>query len=311
MRTFIKTVCIATLLFCSGVRLTAQTDMDGLMMAKRNLCGGIVVGQSQWNHYWEGTLYRNNENIGTFTSQMAMAMANYGVSDKFNIIASAPYIKNQTSAGTLRGQQGIQDGSLTAKWEFFGKGYKHAYVSLLALGSVSAPLTNYVADYLPLAIGMQSKTASGKLMIDIQRNRWFATASTQYTQRGNVTIDREAYYTTEMIYSHLVAMPSVLSSNVRFGYRKNAELIIEAVYDRMNTLGGFDIRRNDMPFLSNNLEASRIGLNWKLPVPKLNGLSWLGNATTTIMGRNMGQSHMVMTGLVYQGEFKSKNTPKS
>jgi multiple sugar transport system permease protein len=35
------------------------------------------------------------------------------------------------------------------------------------------------------------------------------------------------------------------------------------------------------------------------------------NATTTIMGRNMGQSHMVMTGLVYQGEFKSKSTPKS
>lgn len=202
MRTFIKTLCIATLLFCSGVRLTAQTDMDGLMMAKRNLCGGIVVGQTQWDHYWEGTLYRDNKNIGTFTSQMAMAMANYGVSDKFNIIASAPYIKNQTSAGTLRGQQGIQDGSLTAKWEFFGKGYKHAYVSLLAMGSVSAPLTNYVADYLPLAIGMQSKTASGKLMIDIQRNRWFATASTQYTQRGNVTIDREAYYTTEMIYSH-------------------------------------------------------------------------------------------------------------
>ena len=143
--------------------------MDGLMMAKRNLCGGIVVGQSQWNHYWEGTLYRNNENIGTFTSQMAMAMANYGISDKFNIIASAPYWKNQTSAGTLRGQQGLQDLSMTAKWEFFGKGYKHAYVSLLALGTVSASLTNYVADYLPLAIGMQSKTASGKLMIDIQR----------------------------------------------------------------------------------------------------------------------------------------------
>ena len=308
---YFKSLCLTPLIILGISHSKAQTDLDGLMMAKRNLCGGIVVGQSQWNHYWEGTLYRNNQNIGTFTSQMAMAMANYGVSDKFNLIASAPYIKNQTSAGTLRGQQGLQDASLTAKWEFFSKGYKHAYVSLLALGSVSAPLTNYVADYLPLAIGMQSKTASGKLMIDIQRNRWFATASTQYTQRGNVTIDREAYYTTELIYSNLVAMPSVLSSNVRFGYRKNAELIIEAVYDRMNTLGGFDIRRNDMPFLSNNMEASRIGLNWKLPVPKLNGLSWLGNATTTIMGRNMGQSHMVMTGLVYQGEFKSKNTPKS
>jgi len=180
----------------------------------------------------------------------------------------------------------------------------------LALGTVTTPLTNYVADYLPLAIGMQSRTASGKLMMDIQRNRWFVTASAQYTQRGTVTIDREAYYTTEMIYSHLVDMPSVFSSNVRLGYRKNADLIIEAVYDRMNTLGGFDIRRNDMPFLSNNMEASRIGLNWKLPVPKIAGMSWMGNATTTIAGRNMGQSHILMTGLVYQGEFKAKNSPK-
>lgn len=291
-----------------GTSIHAQTDMDGLMMAKHNLCGGVVIGQSQWDHYWEGSLYRNNENIGTFTSKSTMAMANYGVSNKFNIIASAPYINNGSTAGTLRGQKGVQDLSVTAKWEFFGKGYKYAYLSLLALGSVSTPLTNYVADYLPLAIGMQSKTAAAKLMIDIQRNRWFATASAQFVQRGNVTIDREAYYTTEMIYSHIVSMPSVLASNLRFGYRKNADLIVEAVYDRMNTLGGFDIRRNDMPFLSNNMEASRMGLNWKLPVPKMGGLSWVGNATTTIAGRNMGQSHMVMTGLVYQGEFKTKKS---
>lgn len=305
---YVKSLCLFSLLLLGISHSKAQTDMDGLMMAKRNLCGGIVIGQSQWNHYWEGTLYRNNENIGTFTSQMVMAMANYGVSDKFNLIASAQYIKNQTSAGTLKGQQGFQDASLTAKWEFFGKSYQHAYVSFLAFGTLTAPLTNYVADYLPLSIGMQSKTASGKLMADIQHNRWFITASTQYTQRGNVSIDREAYYTTEMIYSNLVAMPAVLSSNVRLGYRKNAEWIVEAVYDKINTLGGFDIRRNDMPFLSNNMEASRIGLNWKIPVPKINGLSWLGNATTTVAGRNMGQSHIVMTGLVYQGEFSSKNT---
>ena len=249
MKSF-KIKFLTTVLLVFGIQLQAQTDMDGLMMAKRNLCGGIVVGQSQWNHYWEGTLYRDNENIGTFTSQMAMAMANYGISNKFNIIASAPYLKNQTSAGTLRGQQGLQDLSMTAKWEFFGKGYKHAYVSFLALGTVSAPLTNYVADYLPLAIGLHSKTASGKLMIDIQRNRWFATASTQYTQRGNVNIDREAYYTTEMIYSNIVQMPTVLGYNLRWGYRKDADLIVESVFDYMNTIGGYDIRKNDMPFLS-------------------------------------------------------------
>lgn len=301
--------CLAMGLFLSSLASKAQTDMDGLMMAKRNLCGGVVVGQSQWDHYWEGTRYRNNLNIGTLKSNVAMAMANYGVTDKFNVIATLPYIKNQTTAGTLKEQQGIQDLSLTAKWEFFGKGYKKFYLSMLALGTLSTPVSNYVADYLPLAIGMQSKTASAKFMIDIQKKRWFATASAQYCERGNVSIDRTAYYTTEFIYSNLVGMPAVFSGNVRMGYRKNADLIIELVYDRMNTLGGFDIRRNDMPFLSNNMESSRIGLNWKIPITPISGMSWMGAATTTLQGRNMGQSTGITTGIVYQGEFKNK--PKS
>ena len=291
----------------SGSRLFAQTETDGLMMAKNNLCGGVIAGMSQWDHYWEGTYYRNNQNIGTLHTQSAMAMLNYGISNKLNIIASLPYVQTHATAGTLRGQKGMQDISLTAKYEFFGKNTKWAYVSFLAFGSVSAPTTNYVADYLPLSIGMHSKTASGRLMIDVQKNHWFVTASTQYMLRGNVTIDRPSYYTTELIYSNQVAMPSVLNSNVRVGYRKNADLIVELVYDKMNTLGGFDIRKNDMPFLSNNMDASRIGLNWKLPVPKMGGLSWMGNATTTFAGRNMGQSHILMTGFVYQGDFSKKS----
>ena len=138
----IKTYLLTSFMLVFGVNIQAQTDMDGLMMAKRNLCGGVVLGQAKWDHYWEGTLYRNNLNIGTFQSQMAMAMANYGVSNKFNIIASAPYIENHSTAGTLRGQKGLQDLSVTGKWEFFGKGYKHAYVRLLALGTVTTPLSN-------------------------------------------------------------------------------------------------------------------------------------------------------------------------
>jgi len=76
---------ISALFLVSGIG--AQTETDGLMMAKNNLCGGIVLGSNNWNHYWEGTYYRNNQNIGTLQTKVAMGMLNYGVSDKFNIIA--------------------------------------------------------------------------------------------------------------------------------------------------------------------------------------------------------------------------------
>jgi len=282
---------------------SAQTDVDGLMMGKKNICGGLVYGYGSWTNYWEGQNLRNNENLGTVSSQSVWVMANYGITDKINFIAMAPYISNKASAGTLIGQQGIQDLSMLLKWEFFGKALGKNYFSLIAFAGYSTPLTNYVADYLPLSIGMQSNNTMGKIMLDVQRGKWFATASTNYISRSNVTIDRDAYYTTEMIYSNQVEMPSLMGYNLRFGYRKDADLVLEAVLDGLNTMGVYDIRKNDMPFISNNMDVARIGINVKLPIPKIDGLSFTGNTMYTIAGRNMGKSTMFMAGILYQTDF--------
>ena len=294
---------ILVLLTISTKVSSAQTDIDGLMMGKNNLCGGLVYGYGSWTNYWEGQNLRNNANLGTVSSQSAWAMANYGITDKINIIAMAPYISNKASAGTLIGHQGIQDLSMLLKWEFFGKAFGKNYVSLLAFAGYSTPLTNYVADYLPLAIGMQSSNTMGRIMVDIQRGKWYATASTNYISRSNVTIDRDAYYTTKMIYSNQVEMPSMMGYNVRLGYRKDADLVLEAVLDGLNTLGGYDMRKNEMPFLSNKMDVARIGINVKLPIPLIDGLSFTGNTMYTIAGRNMGKSTMFMAGILFQTDF--------
>jgi len=282
---------------------SAQTDVDGLMMGKKNLCGGLVYGYGSWTNYWEGQNLRSNANLGTVSSQSAWAMANYGITDKINIIAMAPYMSNKASAGTLIGHQGVQDLSMLLKWEFFGKAFGKNYVSLLAFAGYSTPLTNYVADYLPLAIGMHSSNTMGKIMIDVQRGKWYATASTNYISRSNVTIDRDAYYTTKMIYSNQVEMPSLMGYNVRLGYRKDADLVLEAVLDGLNTIGGYDMRKNEMPFLSNKMDVARIGINVKLPIPVIDGLSFTGNTMYTIAGRNMGKSTMFMAGILFQTDF--------
>jgi len=285
----------------------AQTDIDGLMMAKRNICGGFIYGYSSWNQYWEGSLLRKNENIGTVSSQSVMAMANYGITTNLNVIAMAPWISNKASAGTLIGQSGIQDLTVLLKYQFLSKTILGMDMSMLALGGGSMPLTNYVADYLPLSLGMQSKNAIGRLMIDAQKGHWYGTASASYVRRGNISIDRTAYYTTEMIYSNHVALPEVFGYNLRAGWRDGADLVAELVFDQMNTLGGFDIRRNDMPFPSNNMDASRLGVNLKLPVPKTNGLSVMATAMFTLAGRNMGKANMFSGGLVYQAMFNKKD----
>ncbi len=304
MKIFIKLFVITLFCYCSGLR--SQTDMDGIMMGKRNICGGLVYGYSSWNQYWEGQSLRTNENLGIVSSNSIWAMVNYGISDKLNVIAMLPYINNKASAGTLSGHSGLQDASLIVKWDCYDVKFKNTFYSLIAFGGYSTPTTNYVADYLPLSIGLHSSNLMGKLMIDIQKNHWFATVSANATSRSNVTIDRDAYYTTEMIYSNQVQMPTVLGYNLRLGYRKDADIIVESVFDCMNTIGGHDIRKNDMPFPSNNMDIYRIGVNLKLPIPLVNGLSFTANNMYTISGRNMGKSTSFMAGILYQTEFTKK-----
>ena len=112
-------------------------------------------------------------------------------------------------------------------------------------------------------------------MVDYQIGKFFATASGTYTYRNDITIDRTSYYTTQEVLSNKVDMPDVASFNIRAGYRSD-RLIAEAVFAKMQTLGGFDIRKNDMPFPSNKMIATTAGVNGKYNLPWVAGLSLIG-----------------------------------
>ena len=59
--------------------LRAQTPMitDGMMTPKKDLGNGLFYGFDTWKNYWEGTLQRDNQNIGTLTTQAATWMGVY------------------------------------------------------------------------------------------------------------------------------------------------------------------------------------------------------------------------------------------
>ena len=183
---------------------------------------------------------------------------------------SLPYVETNASAGTMKGQKGIQDLTLTLKYMPIEKTIGKSTYSVYALANVSAPLSNYPADYLPLSIGMQSKTASLRLMGDYQRGNFFATLSGAYVKRANSTIDRNSYLTNDEVhYTNEVDMPDAISVNFRTGYRSN-RLIAELVLDNWVTQsGGFDITKNNMPFPSNTMNALRYGVNSKYTFKKI------------------------------------------
>ncbi len=301
----VKFLLLLIISFTAFLKAYSQTDIDGLMMQKNFFCVGPTAGYSSWKNYWEGTLKRENLNLGKVSTTNFMVMGNYGITNKLNFLFAVPYVKTKANAGNLAGQKGFQDMSLWLKWAPYQKHLAGGNLKAILSGGVSFPLSNYTADFLPMSIGLHSKNAMVRLMGDYQRGNWFATASYTYIGRSNVTIDRYTYYTTEMHYTNEVKMPDASQLNFRLGYRSET-WVIEAIANKWKTLGGFDIPRNGMPFVSNEMNATNICLNVKYETP-LNGLSVIANGSTAVAGRNVGQATGFNAGVFYIFDFGKKD----
>ncbi len=297
--------------FILSVAAKAQTDNDAIMMTKNNFCVGAMYGYSSWKDYWEGTFKRDNANLGTVSTQMIGVMGNYGISKKLNVLFGLPYVSTKASQGTLHGLNGIQDLSLWVKYMPVETDLGKGVLSVYAVGGFSLPVSSYVADFLPLSIGLRSKNLSLRGIVDYQLGNLFATGSATYVVRSNIKIDRTSYYTTEMHYTNEVSMPDAMQFNFRAGYR-SSKLIAEAIVTNWTTLGGFDITKNNMPFPSNKMNMTSIGANIKYNIQAVDGLALIGGGNYTVAGRNVGQATAFNTGVFYILDFshhKKSTTP--
>src|SRR5262245_28940151 len=156
---------LPAIVFAAAPPVQAQTIEDGIMMSSHSLCAGFSYGHDAWTDYWEGTLKRDNQNVGTLTTQSVAFMANYGLTDRFNVLVGMPYMKTRASGGTLRQQKGVQDLTLAVKGRVFDADLGPGSLRTMAAASVGMPIGDYVADLFPLSIGTQSNRFSGRLTL--------------------------------------------------------------------------------------------------------------------------------------------------
>ncbi len=283
---------------------TAQTLSDGLMMPKNDFCTGVLYSHDRWTNYWEGTLKRDNGNIGSVTTQMITWVGNYGITDKINAIAMVPYVKTEASQGTMQGMNGLQDLTLGVKYQALsaplGRGTLRGFVA----GLISTPLTDYTPDFLPLSIGLASTNVGGRATVSYTWEKGFyMNVSTGYTWRSNVTLDRPSYFTDgEIYFTSEVQMPNVFDYNLDAGYWHNG-LQVVVTYQQQNVLGGGDIRRQDMPFVSNRMNFSRVGALVMYYLPFAKNLAVRAMVNQTIAGRNVGESTTLLGGFLYTLHF--------
>lgn len=288
------------------IRLSSNAQMmnDGIFMAKGNLCGGVTYTNDSWNKYWEGSLLRENKNIGTITTQSVALMGNYGISDKFNVMFSLPYITTKASEGVLQGMNGVQDLTMSVKYRMVQAG------NLSIIGSVggSIPTNNYVADFMPLSIGTQSKTAFGRgiLYYTLPANLALTVNGT-YTARANVRVDREMYYTDRSYFTNEMIMPDIVNVGAKFGHY-SYRWQLEGTYDQQITQGTLDIRRNDMPGLCTKFDFTRVGFIAAYRVPALKDLQIMVTGGKVLSGRNVGESVTYSIGISKYIDFRKNKT---
>jgi hypothetical protein len=296
---------LAVLVATCAVPVRAQMIDDGLLVPRKALFTEFSYGHDGWSDYWEGTLKRENGNVGNLTTQSVTWRLTYGVTSRLNLMAVLPWVSTKASGGTLQPQSGLQDLTVAAKYcalgtDFGGSGHSlHAFV----VAAYGTPVTDYGADLLPLSIGLHSQRFSGRATLSYMVGSWFADATGAYTLRGNVTLDRPSYFTDGQLFlTDEVAMPDVFDYTLRAGYMKG-RWMVPVAYSQQNTLGGGDIRRQDMPFVSNKMDFSKLDGMVMYTLPKPANLAVKLEAIRTLTGRNVGQSTTLVGGLTYTVHF--------
>jgi len=294
MQTRDSTVLSFLLIVLSAASLEAQTVDDGSLMPRGALGTGLLYAHESWSQYWEGTLKRDNGNIGTVTTQSVAWVASYGVTDRLSVMAMLPYVSTSATQGPLHGMRGLQDITLAAKYQLLSTPLTdRGTLRAMVVGAAGIPASNYEPDFLPLAIGLASRRFSGRFTLNFQAHQgWFLTSSAAYTWRTKVTLDRPAYYTNGQLYlSDQVAMPNVVDYTVSAGYQRG-RLCVPISLSQQRTLGGGDIRRQDMPFVSNRMDFAKLDA-----LVMYRGIRV--GVSRIVSGRNVGQATTLTGGLVY------------
>ena len=302
---------LSLLFLLSAVPLDAQTVDDGIMLRKGTLFAGAVYSHDSWDTYWEGELERDNGNVGTVTTQSNALFGNYAVTDRLNVIAMAPYVWTRASQGVLSSMQGFQDITVAAKYSLFARrAGTLGSLRAIAVGSASLPLTDYTPDFAPMSIGSGSKRVSGRLTLNTSsEGGLYLNGSTAYSWRGGVRLDRPYYYTDgQLFFTDEVDMPNVFDYVVSGGYLKRG-LMATASWSQQSTLGGGDIRRQDMPFVSNRMNFSRVSAMVMAPMPRLHRLSFQFAWAHTVRGRNVGQATTLTGGVLYTLPLQQRRNP--
>jgi hypothetical protein len=211
--------------------------------------------------------------------------------------------------------KGWQDMTLAAKYRIAEKPlWDSGSLTVIGAAYGGFPLTDYQNGLQPLSVGLGSSRVGARSTVNFQSKRgWFLMGTGAYTWRKDATIDAPYYFTNNRLFlTSNVPMPSVVDYTISPGFSRKG-LMAQFTFTKLITQGGVnsgDIRRQDMPFISNRVIAATVGgvAMYRLPIPGLKKTSVRVEYGHVVDGRNVGQWDTIAIGLFETLSFK-RRTP--
>lgn len=295
---------VAWVLFAPKLELFSQSPTDALMMEKQQACILIDYNFSSFNHYWEGTLKRENQTIATVQRQSFLPMIAVGITNDLNFYAGAPYIKTNSTepnGGKFNGAKGFQDLSLALKYRWLNKELGESRLSSFATISFSTPVTNYLSDYMPYSLGFGAPELSYRAILQYETaNNWYVRGSGAYLWRGYTKAERDYYYNNGSHYTAWMDVPNAINAEAVIGkWLFDKSLQLEMSYWSLNTLSGDDIRAYNAPAPTNKVNMGRIGVFAHYFLQPVKGLGIIAYHNRVINGRNAAEMNTTGGGITY------------
>jgi hypothetical protein len=290
--------------------LKAQTPADALLMQKNELCIALMYQHDSWDKYWEGTLLRDNQNIGVLTRNTILPMLAYGITNKFNIIASLPYVTTEASGGQMVGASGLQDFSIFAKYAPYELKKESGSLSTFVTGGFSLPVTPYLSDYMPFSLGLGTQEFSLRGIAKYEHKTGiYLRGSYAYLHRTTTEAERDYYYADGSYYTTTMNVPNASNAEIALGgWLFNKSFQLEAGYVTQTSFSGDDIRRQNAGQPTNKMDMATINGRVRYFPSVLKGMSIMIGYTDVLSGRNVGKSTVISGGLTYQFMLKKAQT---
>lgn len=267
-----KSIILSSLIFAFHPYLTrAQGTIDGFLKGKNTL--DLALSGS----YQTATEYFGNAGKFNYERKLVMVgvFAEYGISEKLDVVATIPFIADK-----------LQDGGLYAKYKMAELSVFGQKLSIIPAAGVTSPLSRYVTQS-GQAIGQQATQFHGHIVFQ-------------------TTLPAGFYWQIQGAYHHaLNPVPSsyTLSSKLMYTFKK---LYVDFWYEYQKGLGSITYPMSGVDFRTLTVDYQRIGGVVFTNVGKNWGVFL--NASYVLDGLDTFQSTTLSAGLTKKIIFHSKKS---